>query len=51
MGWEIWRAHAELRLMRATDHTGPLRRTPEFAAIVGEFAQKVFAESSPRLER
>lgn len=42
---------ARLRVMRATDHTGPLRRAPEFAAIVGEFAQKVFAASSPTLER
>jgi pimeloyl-ACP methyl ester carboxylesterase len=42
---------ARLRLMRATDHTGPLRRAAEFAAIVGEFAQKVFAQSQPTLER
>jgi pimeloyl-ACP methyl ester carboxylesterase len=34
---------ARLRIMRALDHTAPLRRPHEFAAIVAEFAKKVFA--------
>jgi pimeloyl-ACP methyl ester carboxylesterase len=42
---------ARLRVILATDHTGPLRRPGQFASIVGEFAQKVFAQSSPTLER
>lgn len=42
---------ARLRVMLATDHAGPLRRPGQFASIVGEFAQKVFTQSSPTLER
>lgn len=33
---------ARLRLMRGTDHTGPLRRSGEFASIVEAFAAMVF---------
>lgn len=33
---------ARLRIMRGADHTGPLRRSGEFTAIVEEFAQQVF---------
>ncbi|HTU80579.1 MAG TPA: alpha/beta fold hydrolase [Candidatus Acidoferrales bacterium] len=33
---------ARLRILRGVDHTGPLRRAGEFAAIVNEFAGRVF---------
>lgn len=38
---------ARLRLMRHADHTAPLRRPDEFAAIVDEFAGRVFGLDSP----
>jgi len=34
---------ARLRVLRGTDHTGPLRRVEEFTSTVRLFAQKVFA--------
>lgn len=42
---------ARLRILRGTEHTAPLRRAREFAAIVDEFAGKVFAANSPTPER
>jgi pimeloyl-ACP methyl ester carboxylesterase len=34
---------AQLRIIRRTDHTAPMRRAQEFTAIVDDFAQRVFA--------
>jgi pimeloyl-ACP methyl ester carboxylesterase len=36
---------ARLRILKGTDHTGPLRRVQEFTEIVDGFAKKVFANA------
>ena len=38
---------SRLRLLRGVAHTAPMRRDTEFAAIVDEFAGKVFGAGSP----
>ncbi len=40
---------AHLRIVRGTDHTAPLRHVEEFAAIVEEFAGRVFAPAPPTM--
>jgi pimeloyl-ACP methyl ester carboxylesterase len=36
---------AELRVVRGTDHTMPMRRAQEFTKAVGDFANRVFSET------
>jgi pimeloyl-ACP methyl ester carboxylesterase len=38
---------AELKVIRHTDHTAPMREAQEFAGAVGDFAGRVFAATTP----